>query len=178
MRHVILYIAMSLDGYIADTEGGVAWLRGDGSDPENEGSYAAFYDSIDTVILGYKTYRQIATELSPDGWIYSDKKSYVLTHRNLASTEEITFTQKEPSELLSELKNNGGGNIWICGGAEIVNQLLESDQIDRYCISIIPTILGDGVPLFHKHSAEYKLQLLSTRRYDGIVDLVYERRIP
>lgn len=176
MRNVILYIAMSLDGYIADSEGGVAWLRGDGSDPENEGSYPAFYDSIDTVVLGYKTYHQIATELSPDRWIYSDKKSYVLTHKDLPSTEEIVFTNKEPAELLSELKINGGRDIWICGGAEIVNQLLESDQIDRYCISIIPTILGDGIPLFHKHGGENKLQLLSTRRYDGIVDLVYERR--
>lgn len=177
MRNVVLYIAMSLDGYIADTKGGVAWLKGDGSDPKNEGSYPAFYDSIDTVILGYKTYHQIATELSPDRWIYSDKKSYVLTHRDLPSTEKIVFTKKEPAELLSELKNNGGGDIWICGGAEIVNQLLESDQIDRYCVSIIPTILGNGISLFHKHSAEYKLRLLSTRQYDGIVDLVYERRI-
>ncbi len=70
MRKTILYIAMSLDGYIADRDGGVAWLAGDGSSPDHPGSYPRFYESIDTVILGYATYRQIVTELFPDGWIY------------------------------------------------------------------------------------------------------------
>lgn len=176
MSKIVLYIAMSLDGYIADRSGGVEWLGGDGSDPDNQGSYPEFYETVDVVILGYKTYHQIAAELFPDKWYYSGKKSYVLTHRKIESTDEIIFTDREPAKLLTELKENISGNIWICGGADIVNQLIKCDMIDTYCMSVIPTILGKGTSLFDKHDVERKLKLVSTRQYDGIVDLVYERR--
>ena len=75
MRKAILYIAMSLDGYIADARGGVDWLTGDGSEPEHEGSYPAFYNAVDTVIMGHTTYRQITCELSPGHWVYGDKNA-------------------------------------------------------------------------------------------------------
>ncbi|RGC51889.1 dihydrofolate reductase family protein [Absiella sp. AM29-15] len=176
-RQVILYIAMSLDGYIADKNGGVHWLMGDGSDSENKGSYPEFYETIDTVILGYKTYDQVANELFPDHWIYDDRKSYVFTHHQLPNTKLITFTDEEPVGLIEKLKKEEGKDIWICGGASIVNQLLKSDMIDTFCFSIIPTILGEGISLFHHHGMEKKLKLVSTRTYDGIVDLVYKRRL-
>lgn len=175
-RQVVLYIAMSLDGYIADKNGGVEWLMGDGSDPENKGSYPEFYETIDTVILGYKTYDQVANELFPEHWIYDDRKSYVLTHHQMKNTKTITFTEEEPEQLINRLKKEEGKDIWICGGASIVNQLLKSDMIDTFCISIIPTILGEGISLFHNFDIEKKLKLISTRTYDGIVDLVYKRR--
>lgn len=79
-------------------------------------------------------------------------------------------------DLVKELKNKDSGDIWICGGAKIVNPLIASDMIDRYCISIIPTILGDGVRLFSTHDIEHKLSFVSSREYNGIVDLVYKRR--
>lgn len=176
MRKIVLYIAMSLDGFIAEQSGGVDWLKGDGSEPDSKGSYPAFYESIDTVILGYNTYHQVATELFPEKWIYSGKKSYVLTHKDLPDTEHIVFTKRNPGELLADLKGTEGGDIWICGGADIVNQLLELDLIDRYCISIIPMILGRGIPLFQNRSVQRALRLISTCSYDGIVDLVYEPR--
>ena len=83
MRNVILYIAMSLDGYLADANGGVAWLDGDGSDSLHPGSYEAFSETVDTVLMGYRTYRQIVTELSPETWPYCGKTTYVWTHREL-----------------------------------------------------------------------------------------------
>ncbi len=176
MRKVILYIAMSLDGYIADKNGDVAWLNGDGSDSENVGSYPEFFETIDTVILGYKTYNQIITELSPDKWVYSGKKSYVITHNKLESTDEIIFTNKNLIDLINELKSKNGKNIWICGGATIANKLIDIDMIDRYHISVIPIILGDGIPLFNNHTTEIKLKLISTQNYNGMVDLIYECR--
>ncbi len=84
MRKIKLYIAISLDGFIADKNGSVAFLGGDGSDEQNFGSYLDFIETIDTVILGHSTYNQIVTELSPDEWAYKGKTSYVLTHRDIS----------------------------------------------------------------------------------------------
>lgn len=176
MRKVILYIATSLDGYIADYNGDVNWLSGQDQSNTEQGSYPEFIETIDTVILGYKTYHKVVTELSPDIWVYKGKQSYVITNRNIENKEEITFTNKNLEELILNFKKQEGKNIWICGGASIVNQLLELNLIDEFCISIIPTILGDGISLFDKHTKERKLELVSTRTYNGIVDLWYKNR--
>lgn len=176
MRKVVLYIAVSLDGYIADKDGGVGWLEGDGSDTDNKGSYEGFYETVDTIIIGYKTYHQIRTELFPDGWVYTGRKSYVITHNKLESTEEIIFTDKELDVLIDELKQEDGKDIWICGGASILNPLIACDRIDQYVFTLIPVILGRGVRLFSSHEKETKLKLISTRSYNGMTDLVYERR--
>ncbi len=177
MRKVILYIAMSLDGYIADKNGGVAWLEEHGTDSGEAGSYEKFIQTIDTVILGYKTYHQIVTELSPNHWVYSGMTTYVLTHRQEQSTHEIIFTDQNPADLIEKLKSQEGKGIWICGGASIVNQLVALDLINGYHITVIPTILGDGIRLFEKHDdIDIKLKLVSSERYNGMVDLVYERR--
>lgn len=176
MRKTVLYIAMSLDGYIADQNGGVGWLSGDGSEEGHPGSYSAFAETIDIVILGYNTYYQIITELSPDEWVYADKKSYVITHKKPEVSENIIFTEKALDELIAELKKEDGRDIWICGGASIVNQLIDLDLIDRFCVTVIPTILGSGIPLFNRHEKETRLKLLQTQSYNGMIDLVYEKR--
>ncbi len=176
MRRVLLYIAMSLDGYIAKPDLDVSWLTGDDSDPENAGSFPSFYDAIDTVVLGWNTYYQINRELSPDAWPYEGKKCYVLTHHPEASTDEIIFTQENLPDLVEKLKYEDGRDIWICGGASLAQQLMEAGLIDWFCISIIPTILGDGIRLFPRSPKESKLKLIHTESYNGIVDLVYESR--
>lgn len=177
MRKVALYISMSLDGYLADENRGVDWLDGDGSNPEALGSYEEFYETVDDLIIGYKTFNQVRTELSPDKWVYSGKKSYVFTNRDLESDrEDIIFTKEDPKELVSKLKEQKGKNIWVVGGANLLNEFIEEDLIDEYIISIIPTILGKGIKLFTEHLDEKKLRLISTNTYNGIVDLKYERR--
>ncbi len=176
MRKVIIYIAMSLDGYVADKNGGVSWLGGDNSDNENFGSYPEFIETIDTVILGYTTYNQIVTELSPEVWPYEGKTSYILTSKSLENKEEIIFTNESLLELLKKLKEEEGKYIWICGGASIVNQVIEENIFDEICISMIPTILGEGVSLFKERLKETKLELISTKTYNGIVDLKYKKR--
>lgn len=176
MRKVVLFIAMSLDGYIADENGQVAWLEGQNPDAETPDTYAEFVKDVDTVIMGWNTYHQVATELSPDEWVYHGLTSYVVTHREMPSTEEIVFTQTPPCCLVDELKRKEGKKIWICGGADLIWQLMKSDQIDEYYISVIPTILGKGIRLFGADSKERKLQLIHTQSYNGITDLVYTRR--
>ncbi len=176
MKKVVLYIAISLDGYIADTNGGVNWLAGDGSEPENMGSYNDFYSEVSTVVLGYKTYHQIVTELSPDNWVYSDKKSYVVTHREIASTDNITFTGEDIGVLVERLKTEAEGDIWICGGAHIANQLLDLGLIDRLHIAVAPIILGDGTPLFNNREKSILLKLEGQKVYNGFAELIYSVR--
>ncbi len=173
MRKVVLYIAMSLDGYIADKSGSVSWLNGDGSDPENCGSYPEFSDTVDTVILGYKTYHQIVTELSPDSWPYAGMQSYVLTHHKQEDHSEIHFINSTISSLLNSLKQQDGKDIWLCGGADIIDQALKANCVDELTISILPMLLGDGIRLFQTNETPKPLTLISRKSYNGIVDLVY-----
>lgn len=176
MRKIVLFIAMSLDGYIADSNGGVGWLNGHGSDSENLDVYSEFVKDVDTILMGWNTYHQVVTELSPTEWVYGDFITYVITHRRENSTEQIRFTSENPIDLLTKLKSGNGKSIWICGGANLVQQLIRSDLIDQYYISVIPTLLGSGVRLFGSTEKEIKLKLLKTQTYNGITDLIYARR--
>lgn len=181
MRKVTLFIAMSLDGYIADSQGNVDWLEEyeeDGCEDHNENidSYSEFVKEIDTVIMGRNTYHQIVAELSPDKWVYDTLTAYVITHRKLHSTEKIIFTDTDPVELVKRLRSESGKGIWICGGADIVSQLVKMDMIDCYYITVIPVLLGDGIRLFENPAKTIKLKLLKTRSYHGMTDLVYIRR--
>ena len=176
MRKAVLFIAMSVDGYIADSNGGVKWLNGQDNDGENIDTYSEFTRNIDTILMGWNTYHQITTELSPTEWIYGDFTTYVITHNKRKSTEKIYFTGENPTKLLKELKVCDGKDIWICGGANLVNQLVRADLIDQYIISVIPTLLGKGIHLFEEGENEQKLFLAKTRNYNGIVELTYERR--
>ena len=176
MREISLFIAMSLDGYIADSRGSVDWLNGQTEDGEMLDTYSLFVRDVDTVVMGWNTYHQIVTELSPEQWVYESMKTYVFTHSKHPSSEEICFTDREPEELLRELRQQAGKKIWVCGGANLVGQLREKGMIDEYYISVIPTLLGSGIRLFEEKSTEQRLELVSTQNYNGIVELVYKRR--
>ncbi len=104
MRKVVLYIAMSIDGYIADKNGKVDFIKGQNDIEQNGDSYTNFIKKVDTVVMGWNTYHQIVTELSPNKWVYNDMTSYVITHRALKSTENIVFTQTAPCDLIKQLK--------------------------------------------------------------------------
>lgn len=176
MRKVVLFIAMSLDGYIADANGNVDWLNGQDENEETIDTYSTFIKDVDTVVMGWNTYHQIVTELSPTKWVYDDLTSYVITHRELSSTDKIIFERKNPCDIVSKLKQEQGRDIWVCGGANLIQQLIKADLIDKYYISVIPTILGSGIRLFQVNQTEIKLKLVYTKTYNGITDLVYIRR--
>lgn len=176
MRNVILFIAMSLDGYLADRRGGVDWLRGQDPGAEDPDSYAPFSQRVDTVLMGWNTYHQITTELSPEHWVYDGMTSYVFTHRELPSTDAVRFTSQDPCALVRTLRQRPGRDIWACGGADLIGQLMAGDCIDRLEVSVIPTCLGGGIPLFRPTGRELPLRLLETRQENGIVELIYQRR--
>ncbi len=176
MRKISLFIAMSLDGYIADSKGGVDWLKGQGNDNDNIDTYSEFVKNIDTILMGWNTYHQVVTELSPQEWVYNDFTTYVITHRNHTSSEKICFVNINPIDLVKSLKEKNGKDIWICGGANIVQQLVNEDLIDCYYITIIPILLGSGIRLFENVNYKIELKLHKTQSYNGMTDLIYTRR--
>lgn len=177
MRKVCLFIAMSLDGYIADQNGGVDWLRGQDDDAEEMDSYDEFSKRIDTVIMGWNTYHQIVTELSPHEWVYDPFITYVFSHHAPASSERIRFVNTDPGKLVKQLKEEKGKDIWICGGADLVGQLMNENLIDEYHITIIPTLLSGGIRLFETVGGQpIRLRLLDTNVSNGMVELVYVRK--
>ena len=162
MKKISLFIAMSLDGYIADSKGSVDWLVGQGND-DNIDAYSEFV-------------KDIVTELSPNEWVYSDFATYVVTHNPKTSSDKIHFTNESPVELIKKLREEKGKGIWICGGANLIQQFVKEDMIDCYYITVIPTILGSGIRLFEKTDHEIKLRLLKTQSYNGMTDLIYIKR--
>ena len=176
MRKVTLYIAVSLDGYIADSAGGVEWIAGHEEGVEAPDTYPGFIKTVDAVILGWNTYHQVVTELSPDQWPYPEQTSYVVTHRPLPSTGSIKFLAEDPCEIVRKLKKAPGRVIWVCGGAGVIHPLIRAGLIDEYRISVIPTLLGSGIRLWCETDSEIKLELLHTRSLTGIIELTYTRR--
>lgn len=175
-RNVILYIASSLDGYIAKKDSSVDFLEGDRSEPGADNGYASFFKSIDTVIMGRRTYEQIVTELSPETWPYPGVKGYVASSKYSGATGDIKFVNGNFSPFINSLKSQEGKDIWLVGGSQLIDTFIKEDLIDMYIITIIPTILGSGIPLFLGHDFETKLKLIGTRHFDGMVELCYVKR--
>lgn len=175
MRKVILYIATSLDGYIAKEDGSVDWLTEESPDISENAGYSAFLERVDTILMGYRTYRQIAAELSPGKWPYEGKDVCVLTHSPEPDRKGIRFVNEKIDSLLGELTASDGKDIWICGGADVVKQCMEHRCIDIYHITVIPRLLGKGIPLFDGSGREEILKLISSKSYSGMVEMIYSR---
>ncbi|WP_432664947.1 dihydrofolate reductase family protein [Wukongibacter baidiensis] len=172
-RKVILYIAMSLDGYIARKNGDVDWLDGDGSDSNGDSGYEEFYSSIDTVIMGRKTYDQILTF---GEYPYKGTKGYVYTSEQRDNNENVVFTDEKVEELIKKLREKDGKDIWLIGGAGVIDDFIKKDLIDEYFITIIPCILGEGISLFKEYNPEVKLKLLKHKAINGMAMLHYSKR--
>ena len=175
-RKIILYIAQSLDGYIADQNGSVDWIAGNVEPYESDYGYEDFTQSIDTVICGGVTYREIRDELSPGKWPYEAMQSDVLTHENLENTENIHFVNTEIQELIRTLKQQEGKDIWICGGANLIHRYMWANLIDEYQITTIPVLLGNGIRLFEKGSTKVKLEMTTVREENVLILAVYKKQ--
>lgn len=172
-RKVVLYIAQSLDGYIARSNGDIDWLDGDGSEPDSDFGYNDFYESIDSVIIGRNTYEQIIEDLSPEQWPYEGKDTYVVTTDDLEPNENVKFIKGDVVNFIKDLKVKEGKDIWIVGGAILIDSLIKENIVDEYIISIMPTILGDGIKLFNENNLEIKLKFNGSSVYNGAVVLHY-----
>jgi dihydrofolate reductase len=170
-RKVILYIATSLDGYIAGPDDDLSFLSIVQQTGEDYG-YAEFVNSVDTVILGRKTYDWVLAQV-PE-FIHADKNSYIITRTPRPGKDRINFYTGDLKELILRLKSEYGKNIFIDGGAEIVNELLKLKLIDEFIISVIPVLIGNGTRLFKDGRPGQTLKLVDIRKFDtGLIQLYY-----
>ncbi len=175
-RKVVLYIAMSLDGYIARKDGDISWLTKYDNTPGLAEGYSEFIQNIDTLIMGNSTYKQISLELFVDKWPYDGLKSYIFTSKpEKSDNSDIEFVNTDLPDFVRQLQGQDGKDIWIVGGNSIVNPLIKNNLIDEYYISIIPTILGDGIALFDKDKSFIQLKLERCMKYDDIITVIYKR---
>ena len=171
-RKVILFIAMTLDGYIAKPDDDISFL----SLVEQKGQdygYAEFVKTVDTVIWGRKTYDKILS--FGISFPHPDKKVIVLTRTLKQKNRNVTFYSGDLKQLIDNLKGQKGKNIYVDGGAEIVNELMKQNLIDELIISIIPVLLGSGIALFQNNRPEAGLSLMNSTQYEkGLVQLHYQ----
>lgn len=172
MRKLHLYIAMSLDGFIARPDGDLDWLSIVHRNDEDYG-YHAFVKGTDTVIMGRKTYDKVLS-FGID-YPHQDKTSYIITRQTRPSEGNVHFYNGSLKELVEKLKSQEGKDIYCDGGAEIVTELRKNGLIDVYTISIIPVLLGDGLRLFPDGFAEQRLKLIKSKSFEsGLVQVSYE----
>lgn len=165
MGKIILYIATSLDGFIARKNGSVDWLTKYEQSGEDYG-YEKFLDSIETVILGNTTYKEFKAP-------YGDKKCFVFSRTNTGQENNIVYVNNNVKEFIESLHDDG--NIWLVGGANLAKEFLTNNLIDEFIITIIPIVLGEGISLFEEGCGERKLKLQNITSFDsGVVQLCYQ----
>ncbi|UYZ21988.1 dihydrofolate reductase family protein [Mesobacillus jeotgali] len=168
--NVILYIALSLDGFIARPDGAVDWL--DGVEGEGDNGYGEFYSQVGTVIMGRKTYEEVLK--LTDEFPYAGKTCYVLSRQTQKSNSHVTFTDEELESLVSRLKKDSDGSIWLVGGGQLVKQFLEKRLIDELELYIIPKLIGEGIPLFPEGTPPADFELTETGQLGQIAKLKYK----
>lgn len=173
MRETILYIATSADGYIAAPGDDLTFLAAVEEQGQDYG-YARFIAGVDTVIMGRKTYDWVLAHVPQ--FVHADKSTFVVTRTPRPTIGSTRFYTGEVRQLVRELKSKPGKNIFIDGGAELVNYLMHFDLIDVYILSVIPVFLGRGIRLFQDGRPEQGLEFISVKSYPkGLVQMHYRR---
>ncbi len=173
-----MYVAISLDGFIAKPDGNIDWLTEEASqaDLENDNGYKDFLDSVDALVMGGKTYRQVLTF---GDWPYRGKKCVILSRtdgRTAGGLPDVSLTTDSPEQIVQRLRNEGCRHVWVMGGGEIHSLFLRAGLIDEMRIFVIPKILGEGVPLFAPPVPDVRWKLLSQKEWhSNIVELHYRR---
>lgn len=177
-RKIIVYVATSADGYIARPNGDVEWLN---RRPHTiDYGMRAFYGSIDTILMGRKTYDwalayQKKTRMK--GSVFDTRfANWVFSHKPPKKVAPgVEFISKPVKAFARQLRGKPGKNIWMMGGGELIASFLDAGEIDEFDIHVIPTLIGEGIPLIAPRHRDIELRLLSAKKYaDGVVGLRYE----
>lgn len=171
MRKVILYIAASLDGYIASPDGSVEWLPT--PPPGEDYGYADFLATADAALLGRTTYEQV---LMFGEWPYPTLTNYVFSRKPPTGLLDpsVQFVSTNPADFVAELRQQPGGTIWLVGGSTLASPLLAARLVDELMLFVVPRLLGAGIPLWRPQDHPQPLQLLHTHTWpDGMALLHY-----
>jgi len=176
MRKIMVYIATSADGFIARKDGAVDWL----DRPRTAGDYGMgkFFKSIDTILLGRKTY-DLTLRFQKEGKAVpsmGDIKHYAFSRKPPKKVAPGFEFVKEPiKKFAKSLRSQKGKDIWMMGGAGIIASFLDAGAIDEFIIHVIPTFIGEGIPLMAPRHRSVPLKLVSIKKFsDGVVRLHYE----
>lgn len=171
MIRIIYYVATSLDGFIAAENGSVDWLDDFNSAAEDYG-YGEFFESVDAMLLGSITYEQV---LGFGDWPYGSKACYVLSQRSLKSVRpEVVITPQNPTEVVTDLEEKGHQRIWLVGGARVAAAFQRQHLITDYMVSVIPVVVGSGIPMLFPQGRSERLQLVKHRCFpNGVINLHY-----
>ena len=173
-RKIILNLAISLDGYIADEDGRYDWIEGDGNNQlntEKPFNFTEFLDGVDTVVMGKKAYDYCDIEE------YKTKHVIVATSQGLESHHNVEFVHDDICSYIGRLRQKEGKDIWLFGGSSLTDCFIKADIVDEYIIGIIPIILGKGRPLFLGSNPTIKLHLDEYIVENGITILRYSKRL-
>jgi len=166
-----VFIATSLDGYIARPDGTFDFLS-IVERPDEDYGFAEFFASVDALVIGRNTYE---TALAFPEWPYAGKRCIVLTHRETPSVHGEQFFAGAPAALVDQLGLSGAQRLYVDGGA-VIRQFLSDGLIDDLTVSIVPLLLGQGVALFGAEVPEQRLALVASKAYEsGLVQLCYNR---
>ncbi|MFB8787594.1 MAG: dihydrofolate reductase family protein [Potamolinea sp.] len=172
MRKIRLFIASSLDGYIARTSGEVDWLFTD-----SDYGYAEFFSQIDTLIMGNTTYQQV---LGFGEYPYQGKQGFVFSKTIVSERDNnVEFVGGDWENFINKLRQSPGRDIWLVGGGQTIHFFMKHGFVDELILSIHPIILGDGIPLIVKDpSLETALVLKDVKTYDsGLLQVYYDLRL-
>jgi len=171
-RKIVVRIAASADGYIARSDGDLEWLT---SRPKPKDFYgmSAFMQSIDTLVLGRKTY-DVGVQMGAK--FDSGERNIVFSRRpppgNVPS--RVEFVSEAIGPFVRRLREQPGKDVWLMGGGELIASFLDAQAIDEFVVAMVPVFIGEGIPLIARRHRQVPLELLSSEQFDdGVVQLHY-----
>ncbi len=170
MRKIILYTASSLDGFIAGPKGEIDWLPAGG-----DYGYKKFFASIDTTLIGRATY-ELTLKLGPE--VCKGKTNYVFAHKSPKKhLPWFEFVTHDAEKFTHKLKRQKGKNIWLVGGGKLNTTMLNAGLIDEMIVSIVPVILGKGIPLFTDEAKRAQFKTIGMKSYEnGLVQVTMKKK--
>ena len=174
------YVAASLDGFIAEEDGGLQWLFDAAGDPnvDEDIGYLEFFRHVSALAVGATTYEIMAAHDRP--WDYAGRPTWVFTHRSdlpVPEGADVRFVQGSPSDHIAQMRA-GDGNLWVVGGGQLASQFADEGLLDELIVAYVPVVLGRGIPLFAR-AIPGTLELTGSERLpDGMVSNTYSLRTP
>lgn len=164
-RKIILYIATSSEGFIARKNGSVDWLE-KYNDRNYDYGWEEFIKRIETVIVGNTTQKQYPIK-------YNGKTCYVFSRNSQANDDNLIYVSGDVKQVLED--KNPTGNIWLVGGADLIDQFIKYDLIDEYIITIVPEEIGSGIKLFRDANFTTQLKSVKTKNFGDVIQLIYTK---